>query len=136
MDAFRLLFGAKSISAPKLKDSYGKFRPEIGRDITVEKWAETKRKKDGFRMWIDKGVAFGIAAGIRIDGNDYRIVSKSPDKPTFEAWVRAHVANASGVNNDLVYHGMKDLSVTDQKAPIIYFIRDSAFINNIVFYTV
>jgi hypothetical protein len=33
LDGFRLLFGAKSLSAPKLKDSYGTFTPVINKDI-------------------------------------------------------------------------------------------------------
>jgi hypothetical protein len=131
MDAFRLLFGAKSVSAPKLLDSYGQFRPEIGGDIKT--WVETKRKK-GFRVWIDRGVAFGIKTASTISQIEYQIVSRAPDNQTFATWVRAHVADRTGTDNIVVYHGMEDKGVADKAAPIIYFVRDGTFIANIVFY--
>jgi hypothetical protein len=132
MDAFQLLFGVKSVSAPKLLDSYGQFRPEIGGDIKT--WVETKRKKHAFRVWIDREVAFGIRTA-RASRIEYQIVSRAPDNQTFASWVRAHVADRPGTDNALVYHGMEDQSIADQTAPIIYFVRDDAFIANIVFYT-
>ena len=132
MDAFQLLLGVKSVSAPKLLDSYGQFRPEIGGDIKT--WVETKRKKHGFRVWVDRGVAFGIRTA-RTSQIQYQIVSRAPDNQTFATWVRAHVADRPGTDNALVYHGMEDRSVADQTAPIIYFVRDAAFIANIVFYS-
>ena len=46
LDGFRLLFGAQSLSAPKLTDSYGTFTPVINKDI--KPWVDARRR-DGFR---------------------------------------------------------------------------------------
>jgi hypothetical protein len=131
MDAFRIFLGAESVSAPKLFDSYGSFKPLIGQDI--EAWADKKRKNEGYRMWIDEGVAFGIKIA-KSDMTKYQILSKAPDNATFAKWVRTHVADRVGSDNEVVYHGMEDMRVADPKAPIVYFVRDAAFIANIVFY--
>ena len=131
MDAFRLLFGVKSVSAPKLLDSYGQFRREIGGDIKT--WVDTKRKK-GFRVWIDREVAFGIQHWRTISQTEYDIVCRAPNRETFAAWVRRHVADQLRDDNTLVFHGMEDKGVADPTAPVIYFVRDSAYIANIVFY--
>jgi len=131
LDAFRLLFGAKSLSAPRLKDSYGTFTPVINREI--KPWVEARRKA-GFRMWIDRGVAFGIRLAKTIAQTEYEIVCRAPDLDTFRAWVRAHVSDSLSDTLSVVYHGMEDRHVADSTAPAIYFIRDSEFVANIVFY--
>ncbi|MFN7938070.1 MAG: hypothetical protein U0R19_32375 [Bryobacteraceae bacterium] len=133
LEAFRLLFGAKSLSAPKLKDSYGTFTPMINRDIKA--WAET-RKKAGFRVWIDHGVAFGTRHAKTIAQTEYEIVCRAPDVDTFRAWVRAHIVDSLSDTLSVVYHGMEDQSVSDPTAPVIYFIRDREFVANIAYYTV
>ena len=46
MEAFRDFFGAESVSAPKLFDSYGQFRPGFGADI---KTFVARKVKEGFQ---------------------------------------------------------------------------------------
>lgn len=130
MSSFRELFGAKSVSAPKLLDSYGQFKPEIGKDIKA--WAKARRK-EGFRAWIDHGVGFGIK---HVDTINYKIRSVTPNNSTFAVWVRAHVADRPGGEPLVAYHAMEDKKerVPNPEAPVIYFVRDDAFIANIVFY--
>lgn len=132
LEAFRLFFGAKSLSAPKLKDSYGTFTPVINREI--KSWVDARRK-DGFRVWIDRGVAFGMRLARTIAQTEYAIVCRAPDIETFRAWVRAHISNSLSDTLSVVYHGMEDRYVADSTAPVIYFIRDSEFVANIAYYT-
>ncbi|HEY4365112.1 MAG TPA: hypothetical protein VGN17_29385 [Bryobacteraceae bacterium] len=129
LQAFRNFFGAKSVSAPKIFDSYGAFTPFIG--AGVEAWAKTKRKSEGFRIAIDEGVAFGTK---RTDSPlAYKILCKAPDSKTFTAWMKTHIADKAGTDG-VVYHGMMDAGVANPEAPYIYFVRDGAFISNIVNY--
>lgn len=132
LDGFRILFGAKSLSAPKLKDSYGTFTPAINKDI--KPWVEARRK-DGFRVWIDRGVAFGIRFAKTIAQTDYEIVCRAQDLDSFRAWVRAHVSDSLSDTLSVVYHGVEDRHVADTTAPVIYFIRDSEFVATIVYHT-
>jgi hypothetical protein len=130
LQAFRNFFGAKSVSAPKLFDSYGGFKALIGSNVTD--WAKGKRHKEGFRIAIDRGVAFGTK---RTDSpTAYKIICRAPDEKTFASWVRAHISDTVGSDNSVVYHGMMDAGVADLEAPYIYFVRDNSFISNIVNY--
>jgi hypothetical protein len=129
LQAFRNFFGAKSVSAPKLLDSYGQFSPAIG--AGVEDWAKIKRKQ-GFHISVDRQVAFGTK---KTDSPlSYKIVSKALDDKAFTAWVTAHVADRVGLNRVVVYHGMVDAGVASPEAPNVYFVRDKNFISNIAYY--
>lgn len=130
LQAFRNFFGAKSVSAPKLFDSYGGFTALIG--TNVETWAKGKRKNEGFRIAIDRGVAFGTK---RTDSpTAYKIICRAPDKKTLASWGKTHISDTAGSEDSVVYHGMMDLSVANPEAPYIYFVRDNSFISNIVNY--
>jgi hypothetical protein len=130
LQAFRNFFGAKSVSAPKLEDSYGQFSPLLG--AGVEAWTKTKRK-ERFHVWIDRNVAFGIRDAGTLS---YQIVCKAPDNKTFVAWVKAHISDQVGLDRHVVYHGMvRQLQqIAGLNAPIVYFVRDNSFISNIVYY--
>jgi hypothetical protein len=131
MASFKELFGPKSISAPKLLDTYGTFKTEIKGG--VDAWVKGKREKEKFRVWIDRGVAFGIKLWAK-DTSQFQIICRAPNRETFSAWVRAHIADLPGSNNEVVFHGMMEKmeSVADPNAPIQYFVRDDAFIANII----
>lgn len=133
LDEFRLLFGAKSLSAPKLKDSYGTFTPVINKEIKT--WVDARRR-DKFRVWIDHGVAFGMRLSKTIAQTEYEIVCRAPDTGTFRAWMKAHVSDSLPDTLSVVFHGMEDRYVSDPTAPVIYFIRDREFADNIVFFMV
>ena len=130
LQAFRNFFGAKSVSAPRLEDTYGQFRSVVG--AGVEDWAKAKRK-EGFHVSIDRGVAFGIKSTKPLV---YLIVSKAPDDKALTAWVRAHIADRVGLDRVVVYHGMvvPPEQVANPNAPMVNFIRDDSFISNIVYY--
>jgi len=129
LQAFRNFFGAKSVSAPKLFDSYGEFTALIG--TNVPDWAKGKRQKEGFRIAIDQGVAFGTK---RTDSpTAYKIICRAPDKKTLASWVKTHISDLAG-SDSVVYHGMMDLGVANPEAPYIYFVRDKSFVSNIVNY--
>lgn len=130
LQAFRNFFGAKSVSAPKLEDSYGQFTPLIG--AGVDAWAKGKRK-EGFYIWIDRKVGFGIKGANPLA---YRIVCKAPDKDTFIAWLKAHISDQIGMDLNVVYHGMvlQFQQLAGANAPIVYFIRDNTFVSNLVYY--
>lgn len=130
MEAFRDFFGAESVSAPKLFDSYGQFQPVFGSDV---KTFVAHKRRDGFRVWVDAKVAFGIK---RTDSFiKYKIVCQAPDGEAFTTWLRDHVADRPGTDWVTVYHGMKDEKVADPEAPIVYFVRDAAFLANLAFFS-
>ena len=131
--AFRNLFGAASVSAPKLDDTYGQFAPTFGKD--VKNWAESKRKA-GFRVWTDLGV--GLATGTYIkDSTKYVISSMAPDKSSFAAWAKKHVTDTQTSLSPFVFHGMKEKTenVPDQASPLVYFVRDASYAANIANYS-
>jgi len=131
MVSFKELFGPKSLSAPKLLDTYGTFKAEINE--RVEAWAKQKREREKFRVWIDRGVAFGVKLWAK-DTTQFEIICRAPDNKTFAAWVMAHIADRPGTDNEVVFHGMMEKmeSAADPNTPIEYFVRDAAFIANIV----
>jgi len=131
MVSFKELFAPKSVSAPKLLDTYGTFSAEIKKG--VDAFAKAKREKEKFRVWIDRGVAFGVKLWAK-DTMQFQIICRAPDNSTFSAWVRAHIADHPGADNVVVFHGMMEKmeSVSDPNAPMEYFVRDAAFTANIV----
>lgn len=130
LQAFRNLFGAESVSAPKEFDSYGNFSPSIGGD--VEAWAKAKRK-DGYHISIDGQVAFGVKA--TDSPLVYTIVSRADSKDAFRAWVRTHIVDGGWGPKGVFYHGMMALHPASPTSPIIYFVRDADFVSRIVHYS-
>jgi hypothetical protein len=130
LQAFRNFLGAKSVSAPKLQDSYGQFTSLIGG--SVDAWAKTKRK-EGFRVSVDLQVGFGIKNTAPLV---YKIVSRAADDKAFAAWVKVHITDRVALDKVIVYHGMilPSDQLSSPNAPPVFFIRDSSFISNIVFY--
>jgi hypothetical protein len=140
LSSYRDLFGAKSVSAPTLLDSYGQFKPTMVKDMKgfrdlrgvkdVKGWVKVKRA-EGFRAWSDHEVGFGFK---HVDTINFKIESLAPDNDKFAGWVRAHIAQSPGSDNLTVFHGMEDdpKSVADPNSAVMYFVRDESFINNIV----
>lgn len=130
LQAFRNFFGAKSVSAPQLEDSYGQFSPLIGGGL--DSWAKAKRK-EGFRVSVDRQVGFGIKNTAPLV---YKIVSKAADVKAFNAWVKVHITDRVALDRVVVYHGMilPPDQISSPTAPPVFFIRDSTFISNVVFY--
>jgi hypothetical protein len=127
LEAFRAFFGAASVSAPTQFDSYGRFSPSIEGD--VGSWAKARRKS-GFHISIDGQVAFGTKT---LDNAlVYQVVAHAASKDAFREWVRTHVADGAWGPNGVVYHGVKVLHPLGPQAPSVYFVRDEAFIANIV----
>jgi hypothetical protein len=125
MVAFRNFFGAASVSAPRLFDSYGKFAPAILGGL--EDWAKAKRKK-GYHISIDDDVAFGIK---KTDNFIYTIEAAATSKDAFKDWVANHIADGAWGSEGVIYHGM----VAEHAAPtepIVYFVQDTEFKNQLV----
>lgn len=144
--AYKDLFGAKSVSAPDLLDSYGQFKPLMVSDVikfpnlykdlkgvkNVQGWLKVRRGQ-GYRAWADHEVGFGYK---HVDTINYQIESLAASNDKFAGWVRAHVAQSPGSDNTVVYHGMEDdpKSIANPNSAVIYFIKDEAFVKNIVYY--
>ncbi len=126
MVAFRNFFGAASVSAPRLFDSYGKFAPAIVGGL--EDWAKAKRRK-GYHISIDNDVAFGIKNTHNFIV--YTIESAATSKDAFKDWVADHIADGAWGSEGVIYHGM----VAEHAAPtepIVYFVQDTEFKNQLV----
>jgi hypothetical protein len=126
MHVFREFFGATSVSAPILLDSYGKFAPEI--HGSLEAWAK-KKKKDGYHISIDEGVAYGINRAPH--SIEYLIRASAASKDVFKKWVAKHIAEGAWGSGGVIYHAMV-VSHAAPTEPIIYFVRDVEFISQIV----
>ena len=132
LDAFRDFFGAKSVSAPKLLDSYGSVGPTLGSDVAG--WVKDHKKKL-YRCWsYDGKVAFALKSDRHATVPAYQILCRAKDRSALVDWMRAHVSNVLAGDNKFVYHGMVDVKVSDKDAPILYFVREQAFLSNLVNY--
>ncbi|WP_031500167.1 hypothetical protein [Bryobacter aggregatus] len=127
MEAFLEFFGAQSLSAPTLFDSYGHFSPAFVPDLDA--WTKAKRK-DFYHISIDAKVGFGV----RETKNSlvYTIAAASTDKKAFEAWYRKHIVAGELPPSGVVYHAMKVVRPVSKTAPSVYFVQDQAFLNNLV----
>ena len=55
------------------------------------------------------------------------------DRAAFEEWVKAHIADRPGSDNEVVYHGMViDPRILLPDEPAVRFVRDESFINAII----
>ena len=130
LEAFRDFFGAASVSAPQLLDSYGTVTASIGSDVAG--WLKI-HKKTMHRAWSYKDVAFGLKSIRQSHTPKYQILCRAVTKNALISWIQTHVGG-SLANDSFRYHGMVDVKVADKDASIIYFIRDQAFLSNIVYY--
>lgn len=129
LQAFRIVFGAASVSAPKEFDSYGTFRPSIGGDL--DGWTKSKRKR-GFQISIEGQVAFGTKP--TDSPIVYDIESRAPDDSTFTAWVKKHITDAEWKTKGVVFHGIKLLHPASPTSQTVAFIRDDSFVSRLVYY--
>jgi hypothetical protein len=129
MKAFRIFFGAASVSAPKEFDTYGTFSQGIiDRKGALDEWVKAKQK-GGFHIVMDGDVAFGTK---RSDSAlVYNIVAAAASKAAFNTWVAKHIADGASKHNGVIFHGIKALHPLPSE-PSVYFVRDAAFISNIV----
>ena len=132
MKAFRVFFGAASVSAPKEFDTYGTFSPVIiDRKGAREAWVKSKDKA-GFHIFVDGEVAFGTK---RTDNSlVYNIVAGAVSKPAFTKWVAKHIADGAWKSDGVIFHGIKALHPLASK-PSVYFVRDAEFVSDIVYVT-
>lgn len=131
MRIFRMLFGAGSVSAPDVYDSYGAFG--TGHlQTNLSGWVAAQ-KKERFYVIVEtfaKGkVAFGIRPVPR--SISYQIAFAGETQDAITAWVKQHIRD-DFESGRVVYHGQA-VTPDSPTAPSILFVKDAAFIAHIVF---
>lgn len=128
MQAFRTVFGAASISAPKDLDAYGEFDPDTG---TLDEWVERFRK-NGFHIAIQDDVAFGVRS-VAARTADFKIVVRAKSQDAFDAWLKKHISDQNGKSKRILFHGIS-VKPANRNAPMVYFVRDREYVESIVHY--
>jgi hypothetical protein len=126
LEAFRALFGAASVSAPKEFDSYGVMTPNV--DPNPARWAETRRKQ-GFHITVEGNVAYGT----KDSGDNFRyaIGLAGTTKDVIKAWTKKHIVDDGWGPSGIIYHAIKALHPS-KTSPSVYFIKDTEFIQSLV----
>jgi hypothetical protein len=127
MQAFRALFGAASVSAPKEFDSYGVMTPNV--DPSPARWAETRRKQ-GFHITVEGNVAYGTKDSG--DNFKYAIGIAGTTKDVIKAWTKKHIVEDGWGPNGIIYHAIKVLHPLSRTSPSVHFIKDTEFIQSLV----
>jgi hypothetical protein len=126
MGLFRMLFGAASVSAPDVYDSYGHFNPG-NPEPKLAAWVKAQ-KNNNFYVIVEDKVAFGIRWG---RGISYQIVFAGETADAIKAWVKKHIRDDYS-SGGVVYHGQA-VTPGGPNAPGILFVRDAAFIGHIIY---